>query len=345
MSEIGNISEKLHYVKKRIDLYTSQTNTAAEMAKSMTVHFGELLHGSNTGSLQFIQNHLQEANKNLKQVIMLLQLSSDTINKWITEHGGVSGIQSDGNTHFDGLGPAAGITDIYNAETNNVSSDNISGFVSGGKGITSVSYLTMTSDLKESNVDYHVIHAVNKECTREEIIQKLGGGDQTKGSCSSLALAYAGNVAGYEVLDFRDGESRKYFADIKTIEKIASLSGVDSISFSEINDVDCAHKLVNCMIPGKEYYFCVGRHAAIIRNFGERTEYLELQHPFQNGWHELNDVELRERFKCESHIFYKRSGFLIEVASLSKSNEFLDLLGYINTDEYAQVKGINGYVK
>ncbi len=36
--------------------------------------------------------------------------------------------------------------------------------------------------------------------------RRLGGGDMTDGgSCFSLALAYIGNIKGYDVLDFRDG--------------------------------------------------------------------------------------------------------------------------------------------
>ena len=345
MSDIGKISEQLLHVKKRVDLYTSQTFTAAQTARNMTARFGELLRGSNTGSLQFIQSHLQEAYKNLLTAAALLQVSADALDEWIAKNGGTSGNQSSGNVHSGGSDQVAGMTDGYNTESNDSSSRSAYGTKSGGRGITSAAYTAMASDLKAANVNYRAIQAASQNRTREDIIQRLGGGDQTKGSCSSLAFAYAGNAAGYDVLDFRGGESRDYFANRKTVEKIAGLSGVDSTTFDGTNDINVAHKLLNCMIPGKEYYFAVGRHAAIVRNFGDHTEYLELQHPFRNGWCELNDDELINRFGCSFHQLYNLQGFLIEVDSLSQNSEFLSLLGYINTAECEQVKGIGGYVK
>ena len=345
MSDIGKITEQLLHVKERVDLYTSQTFMVAKTAKNMSSRFEELLRGSNTGSLQFIQGHLQESYKNLMDSVALLKLSADALDEWIAKNGGTSGTAGSGNAHPAGPGSGAGMAGSYNIGSDDPASAGIPGSVSGGSGIASAAYSAMTSDLKAANVDYHAVQAAGQTRTREEIIRRLGGGDQTYGSCSSLALAYAGNTAGYDVLDFRGGESRKYFASRKTVEKIAGLSGVDSTIFDGRNDTNVAHKLLNCMIPGKEYYFAVGKHAAIIRNNGDRTEYLELQHPFWNGWYELNDEELTERFGCSLHLFYNQTGFLIEVDSLSKNNEFLSLLGYINTDENVQMKGIDGYVR
>jgi hypothetical protein len=57
--------------------------------------------------------------------------------------------------------------------------------------------------------------------TDRQIIERVCGGDMTKGSCSSLAFTYAGNKCGFDVLDFRDGMSRKIFATGSNINRIA----------------------------------------------------------------------------------------------------------------------------
>lgn len=66
----------------------------------------------------------------------------------------------------------------------------------------------MVDALEKANVEYRPIQLAEQGRTEQDIINRLSGGDMTKGSCSSLALAYAGNKAGYDVLDFRDGDSR-----------------------------------------------------------------------------------------------------------------------------------------
>ena len=201
----------------------------------------------------------------------------------------------------------------------------------------------ITGALKRAGVEYRPIQLAPASRTTEEIVSQLSGGDMTEGSCSSLALAYAGNRAGYDVLDFRDGDSRSYFASRQSIQQIADLPDVQSLELKGADDLEVANQLLSTMVEGKEYYLATGEHAAIVRNRGGRYEYLELQHPSTgNGWHALTDCALCERFKCE---IWHNTSFLIDVDSLAASSEFLDILGYINTAESDQRKGGAGNVR
>lgn len=210
----------------------------------------------------------------------------------------------------------------------------------------SSNYSSMINQLDRSNVTYRPIRTAHGNRTQEEIISNLSGGDMTEGSCSSLALAYAGNVAGYEVLDFRDGASRDYFSSRDSIKKVTSLLGVRSITLNGTNDIESANQLLGGMTPGKEYYLATGQHAAIVRNTGDHYEYLELQHPSNgNGWHELDDYMLVARFGASPNHTVTYSNYLIEVESLGQSPEFINVLGYINTAEIDQRKGGSGNVR
>lgn len=177
--------------------------------------------------------------------------------------------------------------------------------------------------------------------TETEIVSELSGGDNTQGSCSSLAFAYAGNKGGYEVLDFRDGQSRAVFASRDIIKQIATMQGVKSKIEYGVQDGICAERLMSQMEKGKEYYLATGRHAAIVRLDPNRGyQYLELQSaiPSDNGWHPLTQRALYERFCCQDDHKVEWSNYLIEIDSLKNNADFLHLLGYINTAKSAQVK-------
>lgn len=103
----------------------------------------------------------------------------------------------------------------------------------------------------------------------------------------------------------------------------------------------------------KKYYLATGRHAAIIRKSKNNKnnsfyEYLELQAPSNrkdvwNGYHDLTDKELKDRFKCQkTHTMrywrIKASSILINIETLGEDQEFLKILGYINTNEDKQRK-------
>lgn len=197
-------------------------------------------------------------------------------------------------------------------------------------------------------VEYRPIEMASEERTDQQIIHSISGGDMTEGSCSSLALAYAGNRAGYVVYDFRDGQSREVFSTRSVIERIANLDGVNSEIQRGVDDTLCAEQLMACMEKGREYYMATGEHAAIVRiNDEGHYQYLELQSGISNdnGWQPLTLNALSARFGCEDGQTIECSNYLIELDSLQRNSEFLNLLGYINTDESAQVRGESGHVR
>lgn len=207
-------------------------------------------------------------------------------------------------------------------------------------------YNSIVSYLGGQSVSYRQIEPARFNRSSEEIVANLSGGDLTQGSCSSLALAYVGNRAGYNVLDFRDGESRSFFSSRSSIRQIATLPGVRSAEASGRNDIETTHRLINNIPSGKEFYFATGQHAAIVRNNNGQMQYLELQHPSNgNGWHDLEDYVLVNRFGASPNHTVDFSSHLIEVDSLSNNQEFLNILGYINTAELEQRKGVSGNVR
>lgn len=204
------------------------------------------------------------------------------------------------------------------------------------------------SRIESANVVYREVKDLPKMLTETEIIQRVGGGDLTKGSCSSLSFAYAGNKCGFDVLDFRDGQSRFIFSERATIQSITEKVG--GIVQREYNDFVNAKGLLQNVAEGKEYIFCIGAHAAIVRKTNAGFEYLELQSPNNNGFKQLTDYELKKRFGCKrSHtvtgIKCKISGFLIDIERLKRDGGFKKLLGYINTKEDEQRKGMAGHRK
>lgn len=206
------------------------------------------------------------------------------------------------------------------------------------------------------NIEYNAIKLSKTKKTEEEIIKKLAGGDETDGSCSSLAFAYIGNKAGFDVLDFRGGKSREVFSINPNILEIANLKGVKSYVEKHTNDFKAVKTLLSRVEPGKEYYLVTGRHASIIRKMEKGYEYLELQSPETkgyplNGFRKLNDKELRDRFACQKTHTLKYIGkieaksIMIDAESLYKNSEFQSLLGFINTEGKNQIKGANGRVR
>ena len=168
----------------------------------------------------------------------------------------------------------------------------------------------------------------------------------TEGSCSSLAFAYAGNVAGYDVLDFRGGKSRLYFSLRSTVEMIAEIPEIKSTILEGTNDIEAARQLLSGLEDGKEYYLAVGNHAAIVRKCGGSFQYLELQHPANgNGWHTLDTSILQKRFVCIEARSNPCTSILMDVDSMANSSEFCSILGFINTAEETQRKGESGNVQ
>lgn len=205
------------------------------------------------------------------------------------------------------------------------------------------------NDIKKNQIDYLDVKKLNNTLSTENIIERLSGGDMTKGSCSSLAFAYAGNRAGFDVLDFRDGKSSLFFAINKNIKNICKTGGYVA---SDYNGFTVAKELLSKVEEGKEYYFTSGKHAAIVRRSRNEYQYLELQSKYKenNVFKRLDTNSLKNRFKTKaSHSIYKmkvkQEDSIIDIEKLKDSVLFRKLLGYINTDQLKQKKGILGSTK
>ena len=202
--------------------------------------------------------------------------------------------------------------------------------------------------LSDANVSYLAVKKLPKQLSEAEIISRIGGGDLTQGSCSSLAFAYAGNVCGLDVLDFRDGMSRSMFSRSSVIMEIAEKVG--GLVVEHTDDFKKAKDLLKTIKEGREYYFTCGAHAAIVRKVESGFEYLELQSSSRNGFKPLNTDVLKWRFGAKkSHSFggqkYQTKECIIDIELLRNNRGFQKMLGYINTEASKQRKGMGGSEK
>jgi SPP1 gp7 family putative phage head morphogenesis protein len=206
------------------------------------------------------------------------------------------------------------------------------------------------------NVEHRAVQALPKQLTSDEIIERLAGGDMTQGSCSSLAFAYIGNKNGLDVLDFRDGGSRRVFSMNKNIMKMLELPGVEGSITKVKKEVQGTIDVLKNLELNKEYYLATGKHAAIVRKLDTGYQYLELQSKYQNGWIPFERygsmaTTLNKRFGCRKTVdksfgyVWERTVILMDVDSFKDNEEFEQLLGYINTAVDKQRKGALGDVR
>lgn len=206
------------------------------------------------------------------------------------------------------------------------------------------------------NVEHRAVQALPKQLTSDEIIERLASGDMTQGSCSSLAFAYIGNKNGLDVLDFRDGGSRRVFSMNKNIMKMLELPGVEGSITKVKKEVQGTIDVLKNLELNKEYYLATGKHAAIVRKLDTGYQYLELQSKYQNGWMPFERygsmaATLNKRFGCRKTVdksfgyVWERTVILMDVDSFKDNEEFEQLLGYINTAVDKQRKGALGDVR
>lgn len=198
---------------------------------------------------------------------------------------------------------------------------------------------------------YNPVINHTKSVSEEEIIDLLSGGDRTKGSCASVALSYVGQKQGWNVLDFRDGESRGFFSRSSNLRILSLADGLKVLRAEGASSITVGNRLLKMCEEGKEYYLCVGRHASIVRKTDEGVlQYLELQSATNSGWTNFNGnprYTLKNRFGCtqtsSSSSYYD---FMIDLnESNFNTDDFKSLLGYINTAADEQRKGKHGTIK
>lgn len=212
-------------------------------------------------------------------------------------------------------------------------------------------YNWLLEGLQQTGVDYKPVENHAKKMTEAEIIDALSGGDMTRGSCASVGLAYIGQKQGWSVLDFRDGESRNYFARSGNLLRLSQMDGMKVLKAEGASAITVGNRLLQQCEIGKEYYLAVGRHASIVRKNADGVlQYLELQSRNNSGWTDFNGnprYTLKTRFGCSSasssSAYYD---FMLDIdGSNLATDDFRSLLGFLNTDEKAQRKGSSGTIK
>lgn len=202
------------------------------------------------------------------------------------------------------------------------------------------------------DIEYNPVETHTKKLTEAEIIKALSGGDMTKGSCASVGLAYIGQKQGWNVLDFRDGESRRLFSKSDSLLSIAKMDGMKMLQAEGASSMTVANRLLKLAEPGKEYYLSAGRHAAIVRKNADGVlQYLELQSRDNSGWIDFDGNPrhtLKWRFGCSSTSSYAAHyDYMLDItdSDFTSNDDFRSLLGFINTEESKQRKGSSGTIK
>jgi hypothetical protein len=207
--------------------------------------------------------------------------------------------------------------------------------------------------LEGSKIKNNPVKRRTAQITEDEIINRLSGGDQTEGSCASLALAYIGQKDNLDVLDFRDGESREFFSFgvTRRLEQIEGIVGWKSKE-SQSECLWAWHLMEDHMEVGKEYSLTTGSHASIVRKLesGE-YQYLELQSQWCSGWQSMGKDKktvmdaINWRWGASKRSQWLRTSHLYDIDSFKGNKDFERILGYINTVENEQKKGSSGTIK
>ena len=233
--------------------------------------------------------------------------------------------------------------------TANSATDNV---IITPKKSSDANYNRLLAGLNAFDVEYNPVKSHAKKLTDAEIIEALSGGDMTKGSCASVGLAYIGQKQGWNVLDFRDGESRSMFARSNNLLSLSQMNGMKSLQAQGACSLTVGSRLLKMCEEGKEYYLAVGRHAAIVRKNADGVlQYLELQSKNRSGWTNFDGnprYTLKTRFGCSQRATNSaQQDFMLDLteSDFTSNDDFRSLLGFINTESNAQRKGKDGTIK
>lgn len=231
-------------------------------------------------------------------------------------------------------------------------------------------YNLLKTDITEAKVKYNEVEELSKELTEQQIIEKLAGGDMTKGSCASLALSYCANKAGLDVTDFSGGSSQDVFSQNSSINRMLKLANANIQEFKVQKESKDVAEIIKNIELNKEFLLATGKHVAIIKRTEEEgLQYLELQSAKSNGWKPFAYVieskwgtnkvtvteTLQKRFGCrktvdsmkigDRKLVFEKKVTLADVDSFKKTDDFKEMLGYINTSTDKQKKGAGGFAK
>lgn len=241
---------------------------------------------------------------------------------------------------------------VYNKNKSSQLTNPANGVIMTPKNSQDANYNYILSAAQKRNIDYNPVYNHIKQLTDDEIISAVSGGDMTQGSCASVGLAYIGQKQGWDVLDFRDGHSRRVFGLTTNLDKLSRMDGIKAIRAQGACSMTVGNRLVKQCEAGKEYYLAVGRHASVIRKTTDgKLQYLELQSKNKSGWTDFDGnprYTLHTRFGCSN----KKSNselydFMIDLeeSDFTSNDDFRTLLGYLNTSENEQRKGSSGTIK
>ena len=191
----------------------------------------------------------------------------------------------------------------------------------------------ISTEAEKAKIDYQQVYRYIEQPSEEQIIAKLTTID-SGGSCQSVALAYCGQKAGYNVTDYRGGKSANYFSEVSTFKKITYLDGVKSASQYSYTPLETVKEMLKAETKKeKEYVLSAGKHTAVIKRTGSKSyKYLEFQYGrMDSGWKPLTESSIKKRFKIPETSKWGQDIIIIDVDSLADCKEFPDILGYINT--------------
>ena len=231
-------------------------------------------------------------------------------------------------------------------------------------------YNMLKTDITDAKVKYNEVSELSQDLTEKEIIEKLAGGDMTKGSCASLGLSYCANKAGLDVTDFRGGSSQDVFSQNSSINRMLKLANANIQEFKVQKESKDVAEIIKNIELNKEFLLATGKHVAIIKRTQEEgLQYLEMQSSTSNGWKPFaytieskwgtNKVTvtetLQKRFGCrktvdsmkigDRKLVFEKKVTLADVDSFKKTDDFKEMLGYINTSTDKQKKGASGFAK